>query len=135
VTLYFWWTTSNNIDNEIIYAEDSQIYELDYTGGDVIITEPLKVEVSDGTLNLRFSDADTTGTKKWFISGIDITPVPIPLCEGDFDTDGDVDGSDLSIFISAYAIGDLTADLENNGVVDTDDLAVFATDFGRTDCP
>ncbi len=31
-----------------------------------------------------------------------------PLCEGDFDGDGDVDGSDL---------------------------AVFAADFGRTDCP
>ena len=30
------------------------------------------------------------------------------LCEGDFDGDGDVDGSDL---------------------------AVFAADFGRTDCP
>ena len=32
----------------------------------------------------------------------------IQACEGDFDGDGDVDGSDL---------------------------AVFATDFGRTDCP
>ena len=31
-----------------------------------------------------------------------------PPCEGNFDTDGDVDGSDL---------------------------AVFAADFGRTDCP
>ena len=30
------------------------------------------------------------------------------LCEGDFDYDGDVDGSDL---------------------------AIFAADFGRTDCP
>ena len=34
-------------------------------------------------------------------------PEPNP-CEGDFDNDGDVDGSDL---------------------------AIFATDFGRTDCP
>ena len=32
----------------------------------------------------------------------------VPLCEGDFDKDGDVDGSDL---------------------------AIFAADFGRTDCP
>ncbi len=35
-------------------------------------------------------------------------PLLLPPCQGDFDEDGDVDGSDL---------------------------AVFASDFGRTDCP
>lgn len=40
-------------------------------------------------------------------------------CEGDFDTDGDVDGSDLATF----AAGGTTITLEE-----------FATDFGRTDC-
>ena len=34
--------------------------------------------------------------------------IDLLLCEGDFDGDGDVDGSDL---------------------------AIFAADFGRTDCP
>ena len=56
-------------------------------------------------------------------------------CEGDFDADGDVDGSDLSVFADAYAIGDSLADLNNDGNVDTEDLATFAADFGRTDCP
>jgi hypothetical protein len=53
----------------------------------------------------------------------------------DLDGDGDVDGSDLSVFADAYAIGDSLADLNNDGNVDTEDLATFAADFGRTNCP
>ncbi|MDL1983638.1 MAG: VCBS repeat-containing protein [Deltaproteobacteria bacterium] len=51
----------------------------------------------------------------------------------DFDGDGDVDGSDLSVFADAYAIGDSLVDLNNDGNVDTEDLATFAADFGRTE--
>jgi hypothetical protein len=41
------------------------------------------------------------------------------LCEGDFDNDGDVDGSDLSELISG------------NKILDLD---VFALEFGRNGC-
>ena len=41
-------------------------------------------------------------------------------CEGDFDGDGDVDGSDLA----TYAAG-------GTGIT----LEAFAAHFGRTDCP
>ena len=44
----------------------------------------------------------------WYIDNIRLPVVFLIPCEGDFDNDGDVDGSDL---------------------------AVFASDFGRTDCP
>jgi len=57
------------------------------------------------------------------------------ICEGDFDCDRDVDGSDLATFVDAYAVGDPQADLNGDGNVDTKDLAIFAADFGRTDCP
>ena len=50
---------------------------------------------------------ETPGHYEWYFSGQSILEV-VPFCEGDFDSDGDVDGSDLSI---------------------------FAADFGRTDCP
>ena len=46
--------------------------------------------------------------KSDFLSAMDIEKVISTGCPGDFDGDGDVDGSDL---------------------------AVFASDFGRTDCP
>jgi len=59
----------------------------------------------------------------------------IPPCEGDFDHDCDVDGSDLSTFAIYYASGDLLADLSGNGNVGPEDLSIFAADFGRTDCP
>jgi len=44
----------------------------------------------------------------------------LSVCEGDFDQDGDVDGSDLA----AFAAGGTTITLEE-----------FATDFGKTNCP
>jgi len=61
------------------------------------------------------------------------------LCEGDFDGDGDVDGSDLTIFASDFGrtdcVDDCEGDFDSDGDVDGSDLAVFAADFGRTDCP
>jgi len=61
------------------------------------------------------------------------------LCEGDFEPDGDVDGSDLAVFAADFGrtdcSGDCEGDFDNDGDVDGSDLAVFAADFGRTDCP
>jgi len=70
-----------------------------------------------------------------------ITKDDTKYCEGDFDRDGDVDGSDLAIFAAdfgrtdCYFTGDCEGDFDYNGRVDVSDLAVFAADFGRTDCP
>jgi len=64
-----------------------------------------------------------------------------PYCEGDFDTDGDVDGSDLAIFAADFGRTDCEngepceGDFDDDNDVDGSDLAVFAADFGRTDCP
>lgn len=59
-------------------------------------------------------------------------------CNGDFDTDGDVDGTDLATFAADFGRTDCAADCEGdfNGDNDVDgsDLATFATDFGRTNC-
>ncbi len=65
----------------------------------------------------------------------------VGVCEGDFDQDGDVDGSDLAIFAAAFGSVypdpnyDRRCDFDHDGDVDGSDLAVFAADFGRTDCP
>jgi hypothetical protein len=62
-------------------------------------------------------------------------------CEGDFNRDGDVDGSDLVVFAAdfgqtnCYFTGDCQGDFTYDGDVDIADLTVFAADFGRTDCP
>ena len=61
-------------------------------------------------------------------------------CPGNFDSDGDVDGSDLAVFAADFgrtdcAAGDLCeGDFDLDGDVDGSDLATFAADFGRTDC-
>jgi hypothetical protein len=62
-------------------------------------------------------------------------------CEGDFEPDGDVDGSDLAVFAADFGRTDCDTgplcegDFDNDNDIDGSDLAVFAADFGRTDCP
>jgi hypothetical protein len=57
-----------------------------------------------------------------------------PLCEGDFDSDGDVDDFDLAIFAADFGRNDCEGhcegDFDNDGDVDGSDLAIFANDFG-----
>lgn len=63
------------------------------------------------------------------------------FCEGDFDGDGDVDGSDLAVFAADFGRTNCGSppvckgDFEGDNDVDGSDLEVFAADFGRTDCP
>ena len=65
----------------------------------------------------------------------------VPPCEGDFDGDGDVDGSDLAVFAADFGRTDCDTgdpcegDFDGDNDVDGSDLATFAADFGRTDCP
>ena len=60
---------------------------------------------------------------------------------GDFDGDGDVDGSDLAVFASDFGRTDCDSGSECEGNFDYDndvdeaDLATFAAAFGRTACP
>ena len=72
-------------------------------------------------------------------SFIEVTKVD--SCDGDFDTDGDVDGSDLAVFAADFgrtncgSAPPCEGDFDNDNDVDGSDLATFAADFGRTDCP
>jgi len=50
---------------------------------------------------------------------------------GDYDGDGDIDGSDLKAFAAAYAQGDLTANLNNDNFVNSADVRYFADRFGN----
>ena len=62
------------------------------------------------------------------------------VCEGDFDGDKDVDGSDLAVFAEDFGRTDCwldnpcEGDFDNDTDVNGSGLAVFAANFGRTDC-
>ena len=84
--------------------------------GNVYITG--KTVSSDYPTTLLAYDRDYNGYGDVFVSRFD-SDLSAP-CEGDFDHDGDVDGSDLAQLAA------------NPSLLD---LAVFAADFGRTDCP
>jgi len=110
--------------------------------------------------NLEFDPSITfvEGRFKTFATGLDYPSEPetrdyvihldpnfkaevIYPCEGDFNEDGDVDGSDLAVFAADFGRTDCAGgdncegDFDNDNDVDGSDLAVFASDFGRTDCP
>ncbi len=67
----------------------------------------------------------------------DYAPSP-PLYLGDFDGDGDVDGSDLAAFSREFGRTDCSSDnpckgdFDHDGDVDGTDLAAFSRNFGRT---
>ena len=68
-------------------------------------------------------------------------PLLIPPCQGDFDGDGDVDGSDLAVFAADFGRTDCDTgeecegDFDKDCYVDESDLAAFAAEFGHTACP
>jgi hypothetical protein len=57
------------------------------------------------------------------------------ICQGDFDEDGDADGSDLANFRTLYTENNMLADLDYNNDVDENDIKKFAQDYGRANCP
>jgi hypothetical protein len=71
-----------------------------------------------------------------------VCPNPEPEdCPGDFNGDGEVDGSDLAIFALDFGRANCgenpscEGDFDPDGNVDGSDLAKFAADFIKTDCP
>jgi hypothetical protein len=70
-----------------------------------------------------------------------VSIVILEWCEGDFDGDGDVDGSDLATFAADFGRTDCgeaqacAGDFDGDSDVDGSDLAVFSKDFGRSECP
>ena len=83
------------------------------------------------------------GTYYLDYSTLEVCCAEVPECKGNFDLDGDVDGSDLAVFAADFGRTDCCepgaklceGDFDSDGDVDGSDLAVFAADFGRTDCP
>ncbi len=67
--------------------------------------------------------------------------VPIAeACQGDFNEDGDVDGSSLAVFANEFNRNDCLSgppcyeDFDKDGQVGESDLGILADNFGRPDC-
>ena len=50
---------------------------------------------------------------------------PLPVCVGDFNTDGGVDGADIEAFFVTWQSGDSLADVNQDGGVDGSDVEFF----------
>ena len=131
---------SYDFDSSFTVLSEGQGYwgDGDYTlsGNKITGSEFHGVLQFQGTL----SSISWTSSPYEFWHGITVgAVVPIPICEGDFDNDSDVDGSDLAVFAADFGrtdcLSDCEGDFDEDGDVDGSDLAVFAADFGRTDCP
>lgn len=94
---------------------------------------PTSFGAKSATLEIPSNDPDTSLLIVPLRSGT-ASPAVVP-CEGDFDGDGDVDGSDIAFFSSDYGCtGDCEGDLNEDHIVDAIDLAALAVRFGRTEC-
>ena len=128
--------------------EDSQFVDPDM-GDFHLLPESPCIDAGEGSYvwydyeidgDLRLLDGDSDGNFIVDMGADEFVPT-IDQCEGDFDTDGDVDGSDLAVFAADFDRTDCATappcegDFDGDNYVDGRDLAVFAADFGRTDCP
>ena len=109
--------------------------------GQELKTNALSVVRRNGSIvphTITLMASDSQGNSASDSIQVTITTEP---CEGDFDKDGDVDGSDLALFAAdfgrtdCYSDPECEGDFDHDNDVDGSDLAVFAADFGRTDCP
>ncbi len=107
-----------NLDGVWVSPEDEILFSLDIpcSLNGLEVKDKDIIKWSEGSFSLYFD-----GSLAGLPSNVDVNAVSseIESCEGDFDKDGDVDGSDLAVF----AAGGTSITLEE-----------FAPNFGRTDC-
>ena len=145
--VYSNWYLSNSAD-EIILFDDSpdpvEIDHVEYDGGPTF-PDPngASMALKDPALDNNIGTNWCTSTTPFGDGDLGTPGVAnncVVSCEGDFDTDGDVDGSDLATFAADFGRTNCSSeppcegDFDTDGDVDGSDLATFAADFGRTDC-
>jgi len=89
--------------------------------------------------NARFDDPSVEpNTGGGEIDYYDIgAPERVPISNGDFDKDGDIDGFDLAVLVSAFGANakvvefSYICDMYEDGMIDDQDLDIFAEAFGR----
>jgi probable HAF family extracellular repeat protein len=59
------------------------------------------------------------------LRGFVLRPTDRPLCFADFNSDGGVDGADVTAFFAAWEAGNLHADVNFDGGVDGNDVSTF----------
>ena len=139
------WYIANGADEIILLDEGlAEIDRVEYDDG-VTFPDPLgasmalknpeydnNIGTSWCTSTTLYGDGDF-GTPR---SPNDCAYVP---CVADFESDGQVDDADLSIFAANFGRTDCSGDCDGDFIpidndVDGSDLAVFAVDYGRMDC-
>ena len=110
--IQYGWTGESNIDCDPQFVG----------GGDYHLSAGsccIDAGTSEGAPDTDF-EGDARPQGVGYDIGADEYLLPLLPCEGDFDYDGDVDGSDLAVFVAG-----------GTGIT----LEEFVADFGRTDCP
>ncbi|MBK1641108.1 hypothetical protein CKO12_04310 [Chromatium okenii] len=94
------------------------------------LIDPLTGMTAHGRLNLAKA-----------VNSIEWPAAALALCVGNFDSDGDVDDADKTVFGAAFgsrtgqARYNVRADFDKDGDVDGTDLVTFRANYGRTNCP
>ena len=131
----------NQEPNRLFINNDDEPGHLTYTVGMI-------PELYESTYGVTFGDVNGDDTPDLFFANVgkntlllnNTVKTLIQTCNGDFDIDGDVDGTDLAVFAADFGRTNCNSgpvcegDFDKDGDVDGSDLAAFAVNFGRTDC-
>ena len=96
------------------------------------------VELPDNLWFFSLKAYDILGNESGF--SIQVWAKPPDICLGDFDQDGNVDISDLSLLVADFGRTDLhdtldcRTDVDKDGDVDMQDVKLIADEYGRSDC-
>jgi|GEM_PF-5637429 len=116
------------VDNQVVRAEGQTILtDIDSSAGQAGQTMIFNVLVTDGQLNLEFSDADNVNPR-WVVNRIMLTRIGnVPLI-ADFDSSGDVDSLDLAQWVGDFGQNG-SSDADADGDSDGADFLAWQRNF------
>jgi len=130
---------SANLDGVWVNPEGSMLFSLDIPTiiDGLPVTDKDFIEWNGSSFSLPFANISSNLPQAAEVDALALAD----WCQGDFDADDDVDGSDLAVFAADFGRTncdqgeECEGDFDGDNDVDGSDLATFAADFGRTDCP
>lgn len=108
---------------------DTRGQGLYFFGSDILAVDAQN-RADDGPFGLSVIDAISSVG----IARLGCAPTPCAACAADYDSNGGVDGGDLSAFFADFEVGEACADVDGNGGVDGGDLAFFFAVFEAGGC-